>query len=303
MINREIVRLKVVQLVYADYINNGKSIEAALKELTYSLDKTYDLYHYLLLLITNVTDYAEMKVQTLSTPLNNSAKPFARLISNRFARQLMENKQLCKFEKNVSKHWTDSEDVIHNLFKIITESDLYRKYEEGEDSYNADKEFWRMAYKKFVCQNIDIDNVLEEWNLYWNDDKEIIDTFVLKSIKRFEEANGGDQELLPAYSPEEDKEFAGELLQTILTHKEEYKQIIQENSKNWDLNRIAVMDIVIMECALAEIMNFPSISVNVSINEYLNLAKVYSTPKSAGFINGLLDHAIRNLRQENTILK
>lgn len=308
MINRELVRLKVVQLVYADYKNEGKSIDTAMKELAFSLSKSYDLYHYLLLLITEVTDYAQKRYESLNERLakiGSSDVSNRRFIENRFAAQLNENKQLREFAENAKTHsWTDAEDVVRKLYKDITESDIYKEYVVSEeDDYNADREFWRKIYKKFICHSDNIDGVLEEWSLYWNDDKEIIDTFVLKTIKRFEEKSGADQPLLPAYSTDEDSDFAAKLFEAVLLHRGEYEDMIRHNTKNWDFNRIATMDVVIMTCALAEIMNFDSISINVTLNEYINIAKIYSSPKSAGFINGMLDHIVRNLREENRLTK
>ncbi len=300
--------MKVVQLAYADYKNGGKQFDAVMKELTFSLSKTYDLYHYLLLLITNVTDYAEKKYESLATRLKDidcRELPSRRFINNRFAVQLAENKQLAEFENKRQNHkWTEAEDVIRGLYKQITESDLYACYmDSGEDSYEADRGFWRKAYKRFICNNDAIDSALEEWSLYWNDDKEIIDTFVLKTIKRFAEANGADQPLLAAYSEDEDREFAGKLFQSVLSSREQYEELIRQSTKNWDFSRIATMDLIIMECALAEIIHFPTIEISVTLNEYINIAKIYSSPKSAGYINGMLDTIVRKLKQENKLTK
>lgn len=308
MINREIARLKVVQLAYADFKNGGKQMDAAMKELMFSLSKTYDLYHYLLLLITNITDYAEKKYESLAERLKDidcKELPNPKFIKNRFVAQLAANEQLTKFEENGKNHkWTEAEDVIRGLYKQITESDIYACYmDSSDDSYAADREFWRKAYKRFICYNEAIDNVLEEWSLYWNDDKEIIDTFVLKTIKRFDEANGAAQPLLAASSEDEDKEFAGKLFRCVFDSKSEYEELIRRNTRNWDFSRIAVMDLIIMECALAELLNFPTIEKSVTLNEYINIAKVYSSPKSAGYINGMLDSIARRLKQENKLTK
>ena len=308
MINRELVRLKVVQLVYADYKNQGKTLDAAMKELTFSLEKAYDLYHYLLLLITNVTDYAQKRYDSLSKRLRDiqsSELPNPRFVNNKFATQLNENEQLCKFDENKKHHqWVEAEDIIRNLYKQIVESDIYQAYmAETEDLYDSDREFWRKIYKKFICNNDAINQVLEDWSLYWNDDKDIVDTFVLKTIKRFKPENGAQQPLLPAYSEDEDNEFADKLFQSIRLHREEYEELIKQNTRNWDFSRIVVMDVVIMVCALAEIMNFPSIGINVTLNEYINIAKIYSSPKSGSYINGMLDHIVKKLKEENKLFK
>lgn len=308
MINRELVRLKVVQLVYADYKNGGKSMDDAMKELAYSLQQSYDLYHYLLLLITEVTDYARMRYDTLNERLKavgQEDKTDEGFVNNRFAAQLSANKQLDKFREKAKVHsWTENDDVIRRLYKDIVSSDFYAEYvRKPNKGYNDDRELWRKAYKRFVCGSEYLDSVLEEWSLYWNDDKDIVDTFVLKTIKRFDEAAGADQPLLPAYGHEEDREFAGRLFETVLMHRGEFEQLIRQHTRNWDFGRIATMDIVIMDCALAEIIYFDQIEVNITLNEYINIAKLYSSPKSAGYVNATLDSIVRQLRKTGQIKK
>ena len=123
----------------------------------------------------------------------------------------------------------------------------------------------------------------------------------MKTIKRFTEPAGASQPLLPAYSEDEDKEFAGKLFQYVISYRKDYDELIKMCNKNWDMERVAVMDLVIMECALAEILNFPSIDVCVSLNEYINIAKVYSTPQSSGYINGILDAIVKKLKKEKKL--
>ena len=186
----------------------------------------------------------------------------------------------------------------------MIESDLYQTYLTKEDfSYEADRELIRKLYKTYVCNNEDFDSLLEEHSLYWNDDKEIVDSFVMKTIKRFKEDSTAEQELLPDYAAVEDKNFAGTLFVETLKRAQEVRQLIRENSKNWEFNRLAFMDVIIMQIALAEILTFPQIPLNVTFNEYLDIAKVYSTPKSAGYINGLLDHVVKSLKKKGELMK
>ncbi len=308
MINRELIRLKVVQLVYADYKNEGKSVDDAMKELVFSLSKAYDLYHYLLLLITEITDYGRRRYDSLNERLkaiDSEDTSKARFVNNRFAALLAENKQLYDFfEKPETHKWLEQEGLVKKLYKQISESKLYEDYMAlQEDSFETDREFWRKAYKQFICNNEDVERALEEWSLYWNDDKDVVDTFVLKTIKRITENDDKNQPLLPAYSADEDREFAGRLFEAALIHRDEYENLIRNASRNWDFERIAVMDVVIMICALAEIFTFPAIPVSITLNEYIELAKVYSSPRSAGFVNGLLDHIVKRLRTEGRISK
>ena len=139
--------------------------------------------------------------------------------------------------------------------------------------------------------------------LYWNDDKFIVDTFVLKTIKRFEEEKGADQELLPEFKDEDDRDFAHRLFRNTLLNAEYYRKLISENTKNWEFNRIALMDLVIMQIALAEIVTFPNIPLSVSLNEYVDIAKIYSTPRSGAYVNGLLDVIAKRLIAEKKITK
>jgi N utilization substance protein B len=172
-----------------------------------------------------------------------------------------------------------------------------------EDSYAADREFWRKTYKNFIMSNVELDEVLEDQSLYWNDDKEIVDTFVLKTIKRFDEKNGASQPLLPEFKDDDDKEYARRLFRRSIMNADYYRHLISENTKNWDLDRIAFMDVIIMQTALAEILSFPNIPVSVSLNEYVEIAKLYSTHKSGSFINGTLDGIVNNLKKDGKLTK
>ena len=195
-------------------------------------------------------------------------------------------------------------DFIKNLCEQIMQSDIYKEYMASEtSSYEEDRELWRKLYKKIIFNNTALDEVLEDQSLYWNDDKEIVDTFVLKTIKRFNPENGEKQELLPEFKDEEDQDFARRLFRRSILNADYYRHLISENSKNWDLSRVAVMDVIIMQIALAEILSFPNIPVNVSLNEYVEIAKLYSTPKSGGFINGTLDGIVNQLKKENKLTK
>ena len=170
-------------------------------------------------------------------------------------------------------------------------------------SYDEDREFWRKIYKKIIVRNERLDDILEDQSLYWNDDREIVDTFVLKTIKRFDPKNGEKQELLPEFKDEEDKEFARRLFRRTILNEDYYRHLISDNSKNWNIDRVAVMDVVIMQIALAEILSFPNIPVSVSLNEYVEIAKLYSTPKSGGYINGTLDGIVNQLKKDNKLTK
>ena len=306
MINREIIRIKIVQLTYAYYQNGNKNIDAAEKELFFSLSKAYDLYNYLLSLIVAVSKESRRRLEVLQSRAERegTAMPSTRFAYNRFAIQLEENRQLQEFTETQKKTWNDEPEFVGRLLEQIQDSQIYKDYmESGEDSYAADREVWRKLYRTLIQENEDLDQLLEEQSLYWNDDKEIVDTFVLKTIKRFEEQNGKNQELLPEYDSEEDKDYARKLFRATIMNADEYQHYMSEASRNWDFSRLAYMDVVIMQIAIAEMLTCPSIPVSVSINEYVDIAKLYSTLKSGGYINGMLDAIAHHLAETGHLLK
>ena len=307
MINRVLIRLKIVQIVYAYYQNGGKNLDTAEKELFFSLSKAYDLYNYLLLLMVEVTKQANKRLNAAKNklvPTKEELFPNTKFVENLFIAQLEVNKQLLEFSNNQKKTWENEADFVKTLCDKILESDIYKEYMDSEtSSYEEDRELWRKLYKNIIFNNIELDQVLEDQSLYWNDDKEIVDTFVLKTIKRFDEKNGAKQELLPEFKDEEDQDFARRLFRRTILNADYYRHLISENTKNWDLDRVAFMDVVIMQIALAEILSFPNIPVSVSLNEYVEIAKLYSTPKSGGFINGTLDGIVNSLKKENKLTK
>ena len=307
MINRVLIRLKIVQIVYAYYQNGGKNLDTAEKELFFSLSKAYDLYNYLLLLMVEVTKQANKRLNAAKNklvPTKEELFPNTKFVENLFIAQLEVNKQLLEFSNNQKKTWENEADFVKTLCDKILESDIYKEYMASEtSSYEEDRELWRKLYKNIIFNNIELDQVLEDQSLYWNDDKEIVDTFVLKTIKRFDEKNGAKQELLPEFKDEEDQDFARRLFRRTILNADYYRHLISENTKNWDLDRVAFMDVVIMQIALAEILSFPNILVSVSLNEYVEIAKLYSTPKSGGFINGTLDGIVNSLKKENKLTK
>lgn len=308
MINRVLIRSKVLQLVYSYCLNNNKSLENLEKELDYSLAKAYDLYNYLLLLMSAVTRYARKKIELGKRklkPTPEEIEPNTKFINNRFIEQLENNLQLQDFVKNQKKSWENSPEIIKSLFELISSSDVYKEYMASEDnSYEADRELWRKIYKTIICNNNNLNSYLEEQSLYWNDDKDIVDTFVLKTIKRFtKETLPAEKVILPQFKDEDDRKYAMSLLGRSIVNMDYYRELIANNVKNWNIERVAFMDVVIMQIALAEILSFPSIPVSVSLNEYVDLAKIYSTPKSGSFVNGTLEGIVNQLKNDGILTK
>ena len=306
MINREIIRIKIVQLTYAYYQNGNKNIDTAEKELFFSLSKAYDLYNNLLALIVALAKEARrrLEISQAKAKREGTKEPSQKFAFNRFALQLESNKQLNEFVETQKRTWNDDPEFVGRLFEQIEQSQIYKDYMESpEDDYNADREVWRRLYRALIQENESLDQLLEEQSLYWNDDKDVVDTFVLKTIKRFDEKNGAKQELLPEYDTEEEKDYARKLFRATILNADEYQRYMSEASRNWDFSRLAYMDVIIMQIAIAEMLTFPSIPVSVTINEYVELAKYYSTPRSAGYINGMLDTIARHLINTDRMMK
>ncbi len=306
MINRELIRIKTVQLAYAYYLNGSKNIETAEKELLFSLSKAYDMYVCLLTLIVGITKESRrhLEVAQAKAQREGTEMPSQKFAYNRFALQLEENKMLCELTENQQKTWIDNPEFLKKIYLQITESQIYKDYMADEqDDYAADREVWRKIYRTLIQNNEDLDALLEEQSIYWNDDKEVVDTFVLKTIKRFDETKGTRQELLPEYDSEEDKDYARKLFRAAILNADEYQRLMSEASRNWDFSRLAYMDIIIMQVAIAELLTFPSIPVSVTINEYVEIAKAYSTSRSGGYINGMLDGIARHLIETGRLLK
>ena len=306
MINRELIRIKIVQLTYAYYQNGNKNMDTAEKELLFSLSKAYHLYNYLLLLMVALTKEARKHydVECARAKREGGEMPSDKFAYNKFALQLEENLMLCEFQETQKVTWDDDIEYVRKLYGQIVQSQVYQDYmASSDDSYEADREVWRRIYKDLITDNDDLDALLEEKCIFWNDDKEVVDTFVLKTIKRFDPKTKKNQELLPEYKDEEDKDFARKLFRSTILNADQYQRYMSEASRNWDFSRLAYMDVVIMQIAIAEMMTFPGIPLNVTINEYVDLAKVYSTPKSGGYINGMLDAIARHLSATGVLLK
>jgi N utilization substance protein B len=281
-------------------------MDNAEKELLFSLSKAYDLYIFLLALIVAVTKEARHRVEVITARVNREGGelPSEKFAYNKFAMLLEENRQLNDFLEQQKQTWDNDIEFVRKLLDQIEQTQIYKDFmASDDDSYDAHRELWRRLYKVLVMENADLDALLEEKSLYWNDDKETVDTFVVKTIKRFDPKNAKNQELLPEYKDDEDKEFAQKLFRATILNADQYQHYMSDASRNWDFSRLAYMDVVIMQIAIAEMLTFPGIPVSVTINEYVELAKLYSTPKSSDYINGMLDTIARYLNATGKMMK
>lgn len=307
MINRVLIRIRVVQILFAAYQGDNRDLKKAENDLLFSLQKSYDLYFYLLLLMIELTDAFAHRIDVKKSkllPSQEDINPNIQLRENSFIAQLKTNKQMTDYLNDRSMSWNENDSFIRNLLEKILDSDIYAEYLNNQTrTYESDREFWRKVFKQIICNTEELYALLEDESLFWNDDIEIVESFVLKTIKRFNQEEGIDQELLPMFKDDSDKEFAVKLLRESMLNAKEYRALIDKYTKNWESERIAIMDMIIMQIAIAELLNFPSIPINVTMNEYIDIAKAYSTNKSAAFINGILDSIVKELQASGRIIK
>lgn len=298
----------MVQMVYAYYETGDTTIKNKEEELFLSISKSHELYHLFLLLLLDIHSFAEKRIEfgrNKKRPTEEDLNPNTKFIDNMFLRQLKVNKSLKKFVKDKKLSWDNYSGLIKKIFKEITSSEIYLNYmsnDEGND-YEADKKFIAKLLEKVIAPVEDIYGILEEQSIYWNDEAEFIISMVVKTIKSFDQTKGADQELLPEFKDKEDKDFVETLFRKSLTEEKENRDLIQKYTKNWDFERVAFMDVVLMQVAIAELKQFPKIPSRVTLNEYIEIAKHYSTEKSGIFINGILDKIVETLIDKGLIDK
>lgn len=307
MINRALLRIKAVQVLYAEQINRQTNVKVAEKDLKTSIGKAYDLYIYFLQLIVELTRYAEYRIDAAKhklLPSSEDLNPNTKFIDNSFVRQLSENETLNQYVTKNQCTWDEHRNFLKKLLSEIYETAFYKEYMESEScDYEADKNVWRKIVKNIFQNDEELYSELEEMSIYWLDDIEIVSSFVVKTIKQFQEGNGASQSILPMYSNSDDEEFIMELLDLVLENDGEYSKMIDKYTQNWDIDRIALMDTIIMKMAIAELLHFPTIPVKVTLNEYIELAKNYSTNRSGNFVNGILDKLVTDLKKNHQLQK
>jgi N utilization substance protein B len=307
MISRRIVRTKVLQILYSYYSSSEESLSNHEKELFFGLKKSYDLYHYLFLLVIDIADYAEKRIEINKAkhrPTQDDLNPNTKFIHNKMIGQLRQNKKLQLYLDQTKLSWVNHPELIKELYNALVESDYFREYmDDKTSSFDKDRRLVDQMFNKLILTSEELYQVLEEQSIYWNDDVEFCVSMISKTLKKFSEFSREDLPLMPMFKDEDDRIFARDLFRKSITNHTELRQLIDEHSKNWDIERIAFVDILIMQLALAEFLYFPSIPTKVTLNEYIELSKFYSTEKSRNFINGILDKALRDLKEVGKITK
>jgi len=307
MISRRIIRTKVLQVLYAYYSSEEKSISNTEKQLFFTINKSYDLYHYLMSLVAEIADYAEKRIEIRKNkhhPTEEDLNPNTKFITNQVIQQLRNNNQLIKYLEIKKLTWVDHPELIKELYLLMIESEEYKNYMSDKTrSYLDDRKFIEKLFNKVILLAEDLYIVLEEQSIFWNDDVEFVISMIVKTIKRFNELTDTDHNLMPLFKDQEDRDFTKDLIRKAIVNHNELRDLVKEHSKNWDMERIAFMDILIMQLAISEFLYFPSIPTKVSMNEYIELSKFYSTEKSRNFINGILDKTLKDLKKSEKINK
>lgn len=308
MINRILIRIKVVQMVYSYLLTkDDMKMTEAYNNLMFSMDKAYELYHYLLLLPLELTRLQEARLDNAKNkylPTEEDLNPNTKFIDNKFVKKLENCQMLQDYLSETPISWADSDVYLRLTLDKILNSDIYKAYMETPSSDLAtDCELWRELMKKVVLSDDVLAESLEEKSVYWNDDLDVIGTFVLKTIKRFAEESYC--ELLPQFKDDEDRDFVEKLFFTSIENQSRYMELIDKfvDKSSWETERLAFMDIVVLLVALAEVEKVPSVPTKVTLNEYIEIAKYYSTAKSGQFVNGILNSIINYLKKEGLLVK
>lgn len=309
MINRVLIRAKVVQMLYAYMVSkDSMTLTTAKKELTKSLDKSYELYNALLKLMIELTDVQDLRLDEAKhkfLPTEEDLNPNMRFVENEFVKRLRADQTLADFVDDKKINWRDDELFVRLLLDKILRSEEYQEYMEmPKTSLVRDGEVWYQLMKKVVLPDENLLEHLQSMSVYHTDDDlQIMGQFVMKTIRRFEDEEA--QPILPQYKNDDDSKFGEQLFSKAVAEMEENNSYIDQfvKTEKWDVERIALMDRVVMCTALTEIRNYPSIPVNVSLNEYIELAKDYSTPRSGQFVNGILNAVVNKLRADKVIIK
>ncbi len=309
MINRVLIRIKVLQVLYSYVLTRSdKSLGAARKELAASLDKTYELYNYLLKLAIELTDMEEARLEENRhkyMPTPEELNPDLKFVQNKMIELLRTNEELGNYFLSHGVTWENDDIFKRMILEKILRSDVYREYMANDDnSLVEDSNVWRQIMKQVVLPSEDLHDVVESKSLYWTvEDVDVMGQFAVKTFARIGEGN--DHAVMPMYKNEEDGKFGDRLFTTAVSQFDENNTLIDQQLQNgrWDKDRIALIDRLVLCVALSEIRAFDDIPVVVSINEYIELAKNFGMPQSGHFVNGVLDAAVKKLRSQGDVIK
>lgn len=313
MLNRRQLRLKVVQAIYAFEQSGNDRMDVGEKELFKSLNEIDALFVSQLSLLLELVHFSGLKMEEAKKkffPTDEERNPSMRFINNRIIAILKENPALARKINTYKISWAHEQNMLRKLYLDIKNSDMFKAYLYAEkDGFQADKQFIEDLYLGFIAFNDDLQSYYEERKIHWSTDYDIVNNLILRYLKNIKEGKVKSA-VLPELFPvdtldgnSEDRQFVKDLFRKTIINRERHTEMIAERTKNWDFDRIAVMDKLLLRMAVSEILLFPSIPVKVSLNEYIELSKIFSTPKSRIFINGVLDKMIEQFNAEKKIIK
>lgn len=304
MLNRRYLRIKTMQTLYSYFQQDNGEIAFYEKELFKSLDKIYDLYISVLQLLGDIHHTAHLVIEENKhkrLPSKEDLEPNLKFIQNSVLVALAESGDLKRELTNRKISWQNDFDLVRKLFLELRGTELYKNYMSSDtQSVKEDKQFLISVVTEFLYEHELLNHLFEDRNIHWADDTYGAFSMVSKTFEAF----NGEFKLLPLFKDaEDDKQFIATLFRKTIAGDKEYEKLIDEKTKNWELDRIAAMDILLMKMAIAEFLNVSNVPVKVSLNEYIDISKEYSTPNSRTFINGVLDKIIADLKRENKIQK
>jgi N utilization substance protein B len=308
MLNRRHLRVKVLQSLYAYHQTGGGDIRIHEKNLLQSIDKVYEMYIWMLSLITEVVDYAAIDANERShkhLPTAEDLNPDLKILTNRFIASLKKNKDFLSALKKYKVEWTFEPELTKTLFNVLKASPEYTDYlKKTGDTIQTDKDIIKFIFKKVILKSSLAEQVFEDKFIFWPVDKDVLQALIAKTFKNFAFDEPDKNKLAEVTGNwDEDREFIINLFEYNLRYDKDYQQMISEKTQNWEPERIAMMDTLLMKMAITEFINFTSVPVKVTINEYLEISKEFSTPKSNSFLNGILDKILAELKAQNKINK
>jgi N utilization substance protein B len=308
MLNRRHLRIKVLQILYAFYQSNENDVLKAQKEVLFSVERMYDMYLYLMLTLAEIKRAAENKIEERKKkfrPTPEDINPNLKLVENKLINQLESCDHLRKLSEKRKVNWTGAvnQEIFRKMYLQILESEVFFEHmNNGLAGAEEDRAFAVHLFKTEIANSSYLYNFFEELSIHWLDDLDLCCSMVLKTLKAIPES--GEFKVMPLFKEDDDeKEFILQLVKRTIEMDAENESLINELAKNWELDRIARMDILLLKMGISELQSFSSIPTKVTLNEYIEISKFYSTPKSNVFINGILDKAISRLTKEKKILK
>ncbi|CAM3503254.1 MULTISPECIES: transcription antitermination factor NusB [Sphingobacterium] len=308
MLNRRHLRVKVVQTLYAYSLTEDKDIKTFEKALLKNVDEVYEMYIWTLNLLDEVSDYVLIDAEGRANkflPTEKDLSLTTKLSTNTFIESLRQNPQYAEGVKKYKISWSFDPEIVRTVFLQLKDSEAYLEYLQQEDrSIGTEKDIIKHIFKKIILKSPVIEQVFEEKFINWPVDKEVLQALIAKTFKNFSSEDPRKNKLAEiTQNWNDDSDYVIALLGKTIRNTNEYQKLISDKTKNWESDRIALMDTLLMRLAICELVNFPSIPVKVTINEYIEISKVFSTLKSNTFINGILDKILSDLNQQGRIQK